>query len=308
MLTKKLSCPSCDAALKIASSVPAGKMITCPKCGIGFPVSAENATGRDERKEDIDERPLPRRKFRKKQRSSGNMVGIVVLVLGILLFLGAGGALAVVLLVVKKKPEAVAVNNPVEPERTMPAGGAPAEASGASTTSLIPRGNADSGASDPAAGKSPGFGGVQPPTFGPGQPAPESRGTGQAAAPNSPSVPDAGNPTPPVDSGSGSAPGADTGISGGDKDEFAAGKKVFAQTCSRCHSIDSAGASSGRGGPGMRRGPDLSNIGNRRSADWLTKFIRNPRSQKPNSQMPAFDRIPAGDLRSLVQYLTSLRG
>src|SRR6266849_8630801 len=36
--TKRLACPFCDVKLRIADTLPAGKIIKCPKCGEGFPV------------------------------------------------------------------------------------------------------------------------------------------------------------------------------------------------------------------------------------------------------------------------------
>src|SRR5260370_25210940 len=39
---KKLACPFCDVRLRVADTLPAGKIITCPKCGEGFPVPDGN--------------------------------------------------------------------------------------------------------------------------------------------------------------------------------------------------------------------------------------------------------------------------
>src|SRR5260370_15630173 len=36
--TKRLACPFCEVRLRVADTLPAGKIITCPKCGEGFPV------------------------------------------------------------------------------------------------------------------------------------------------------------------------------------------------------------------------------------------------------------------------------
>src|SRR5438132_9949280 len=43
MLTKKLACPSCHVNLKVADTLPPGKLIKCPKCGKGFPVPGDSA-------------------------------------------------------------------------------------------------------------------------------------------------------------------------------------------------------------------------------------------------------------------------
>lgn len=77
----------------------------------------------------------------------------------------------------------------------------------------------------------------------------------------------------------------------------AAGKKVYATAgCAMCHAI---------GGKGS--GKDLSHIGARKKAAWLTTQIRSPKKNNPGSPMPAFDkaRLSDRDLASLVAYLAS---
>ena len=62
---------------------------------------------------------------------------------------------------------------------------------------------------------------------------------------------------------------------------------------------------------GLRRqGPDLSNVGARRDAEFLTRQLRTPRAVDPDSTMPSYDSLFApGDARgpALVFYLESLR-
>ena len=58
-----------------------------------------------------------------------------------------------------------------------------------------------------------------------------------------------------------------------------------------------------------RQGPDLMNVGNRRSPAWNQAHLRNPRSLVPGSRMPSYEYLfAAGDVRgeSLVAYLCSL--
>jgi mono/diheme cytochrome c family protein len=81
-------------------------------------------------------------------------------------------------------------------------------------------------------------------------------------------------------------------------DQFSAGKEVFQRSCARCHRI---GESSGG-----RQGPDLAAIGQRRDADWLMKFVRDPQSLKPNSRMRP-QRLNDEDLRAVATYLASLK-
>ena len=118
----------------------------------------------------------------------------------------------------------------------------------------------------------------------------------------------------------------------GDSTEFAAGKSVFESNgCGRCHSRGGAGGPAGRSGPmaggpggppqgggppglggkrGFARGPDLSKVGadSAHTVEWLTEYVRNPKSQKPDSRMPPFDgKISGDDLKSLAEYLASLK-
>jgi mono/diheme cytochrome c family protein len=112
---------------------------------------------------------------------------------------------------------------------------------------------------------------------------------------------------------------------------FAAGKKgVVASGCFRCHSINGVrgpvgGGAPGPGGPpamaggrpggrgpmGRSRAPDLGKVGKdpAHTVDWLMAYIRNPKDQKPDARMPAFDesKINDDDLRTLAEYLTSLK-
>ena len=62
--------------------------------------------------------------------------------------------------------------------------------------------------------------------------------------------------------------------------------------------------------PGNRRqGPDLQNVGNRRSPDWNRLHLQDPRAVAPGSTMPRYAHLfAAGDPRgeALVAYLASL--
>ncbi|MFT3830539.1 MAG: cbb3-type cytochrome c oxidase subunit II [Opitutaceae bacterium] len=62
--------------------------------------------------------------------------------------------------------------------------------------------------------------------------------------------------------------------------------------------------------PGNRRqGPDLQNVGNRRSPDWNRLHLQDPRALAPGSAMPRYTHLfAAGDPRgeALVAYLASL--
>ena len=105
-----LTCPECDAVLKMANAMPAGKKVKCPKCEAVFPVPTEeeetlpakvkhrpapveNAADAPLPDEDDDER-RPRRR-RKKDKSKEEKRGPSGLVIGlaiagiVLLVLGA---------------------------------------------------------------------------------------------------------------------------------------------------------------------------------------------------------------------------
>ena len=70
------------------------------------------------------------------------------------------------------------------------------------------------------------------------------------------------------------------------------------QKCLECHTIK---------GKGGAVGPNLSNVGARRSRDYLVQQIKDPQSHNANTQMPSFKDLPDQDLKDLVDYLASLK-
>jgi cbb3-type cytochrome oxidase cytochrome c subunit len=63
-------------------------------------------------------------------------------------------------------------------------------------------------------------------------------------------------------------------------------------------------------GKGGRRAPDLGKVGRdpAHTAEWLAAYVRDPKSQKPDSGMPPYDgKINDSDLRALAQYLANLK-
>ncbi|HEV3143589.1 MAG TPA: c-type cytochrome [Gemmataceae bacterium] len=115
----------------------------------------------------------------------------------------------------------------------------------------------------------------------------------------------------------------------------AAGKKVLQNSgCFRCHTVDGARGAvgggmpmggpppggpgpdgPGPGGPGKgmmgSRGPDLGKVASNpeRNVDWFIKYVRNPKSVRPEARMPSFDetKIKDSDLKALAEYLASLK-
>ncbi len=128
-------------------------------------------------------------------------------------------------------------------------------------------------------------------------------------------VPSTGPGTPPP-----TGPGPGPSSAGGDVlsklpggDEFAAGKKVYADNnCARCHKLGDTGGGGpmgAKGGPGGMNGPDLSSVGAdaAHTPRWLADHVRDPKAHKPQSRMPASgpDKIADADLTALSAYLAS---
>ena len=83
------------------------------------------------------------------------------------------------------------------------------------------------------------------------------------------------------------------------KPQTLSGKNVYNQyRCDLCHKI-------GREGGAI--GPDLTHIGSNKDSPWLTKQIRDPKSNKPDTQMPSFPQISEGEIQALVNYLVNLK-
>lgn len=80
-------------------------------------------------------------------------------------------------------------------------------------------------------------------------------------------------------------------------------KILFDTHCGKCH------AQAGEpGGPqqGNSKGPNLAHIGSKQGcdADWIAKYIRDPKSVRSDTKMPKFEgMIREEELRSLAEYL-----
>lgn len=69
----------------------------------------------------------------------------------------------------------------------------------------------------------------------------------------------------------------------------------FARYCFSCHKVDGAGG---------KDGPDLSHAGLKLTAATIEQRIIDPKSVKPDSDMPAFGgKIPADDIRAIAGWL-----
>lgn len=81
--------------------------------------------------------------------------------------------------------------------------------------------------------------------------------------------------------------------------EAAKGEQVYkAKQCSLCHKIN---------GSGGKQGPDLSDVGTKRDAEWLQKYLVNPKSVVPKGTMPAA-KVTPDELRDLIDFLETLTG
>ncbi len=123
-----------------------------------------------------------------------------------------------------------------------------------------------------------------------------------------------------------SVPTAERIEAGGEAAAILRGRRVYvAEGCIHCHSqyVRAGTRDEAAWGPShpldrterpplvgaRRQGPDLLEVGNRRSALWHELHLRDPRSFTPGSRMPSYDHLFEGDGqkgRDLVAYLASL--
>jgi nitric oxide reductase subunit C len=78
------------------------------------------------------------------------------------------------------------------------------------------------------------------------------------------------------------------------------GKALYEQKCKVCHSIgDERGKMADKGGP-------LDGVGAKRDAEWLTKYLRDPKSVMPDAKMPKM-KMSDEELANHVAYMLSLK-
>jgi mono/diheme cytochrome c family protein len=117
----------------------------------------------------------------------------------------------------------------------------------------------------------------------------------------------ANNPTPPSPPrGEGKGGKGGKGQPDAEAGPFAAGKKVFADNCARCHTIKGDFPAQSKK---KTKGPELTGVSKKHDAAWLSAWIRDPSSKKEDTTMPAFDskKISDDQLTALTQYLMSLK-
>ncbi|MEN8262872.1 MAG: c-type cytochrome [Nitrospirota bacterium] len=91
-----------------------------------------------------------------------------------------------------------------------------------------------------------------------------------------------------------------TGLHGMEKGDPARGERSFnKRSCAFCHTLK------GRGGD---IGPDLTNIKQRHSEEWLFKWLKDPHSIKPGTIMPIISWTSDQEIYDVISYLTSSGG
>ena len=67
------------------------------------------------------------------------------------------------------------------------------------------------------------------------------------------------------------------------------------RSCAFCHTLN------GRGG---NLGPDLTNVKERRSGEWLFKWLKDPHALKPDTIMPRVTWTSDREIHDVISYLT----
>ena len=64
--------------------------------------------------------------------------------------------------------------------------------------------------------------------------------------------------------------------------------------CIQCHRFQ---------GEGGMLGPDLTAVVQRRSNEYINRYLRNPRAANPQARMPAFPELSWKERRAIIAYL-----
>jgi len=76
------------------------------------------------------------------------------------------------------------------------------------------------------------------------------------------------------------------------------GEALFNERCRDCHQVN---------GKGGTVGPDLTGVASRRDRAYLEQAIREPAKLYPGSVMPHYDTFSIKQVKSLVDYLATLK-
>jgi mono/diheme cytochrome c family protein len=153
-------------------------------------------------------------------------------------------------------------------------------------------------------------------------------GTDSGSSSNPPAMSSATSPSTPSTTPPASPPPSDVASSSAAPQsvELSAGAQLFLATgCIKCHAIEGLAATNSGGPPGGppggfgggggggfgQRAPNLTHAGSdeTHTSDWMAAHIRDPKSHKPQSRMPAYgtDKIDDANLKVLADYLASLK-
>jgi nitric oxide reductase subunit C len=78
------------------------------------------------------------------------------------------------------------------------------------------------------------------------------------------------------------------------------GKALYEQKCKVCHSIGAdKGKMADKGGP-------LDGVGTKRDAEWLKKYLTDPKSAMPDAKMPKL-KMTEQELNDYVTYMLTLK-
>jgi nitric oxide reductase subunit C len=78
------------------------------------------------------------------------------------------------------------------------------------------------------------------------------------------------------------------------------GKALYQQKCKVCHSV------AGDAGKMADKGGKLDGVGAKRDAEWLTKYLRDPKSVMPEAKMPKL-KMTDQELADYVAYMLTLK-
>ena len=85
------------------------------------------------------------------------------------------------------------------------------------------------------------------------------------------------------------------------------GKSIFVQNkCSNCHSITSQGIERSGKPEGDEKPSDLSTVGKKHNADWISKWLMKEETLDGKKHMKKF-KGPDADLKILSDWLASLK-
>lgn len=82
------------------------------------------------------------------------------------------------------------------------------------------------------------------------------------------------------------------------------GKDVFEQHCAKCHALNGVGG----GGGGWLLPPDLGKVGGSHSAEWLTEYVKDPKTLNAGAKMPPFGtKLTPEQVKAVGDYLAGLK-